>query len=331
MGACIDKGVFHDAVPQQKQPSFIKARPSGLVLALTLAKNGIPVRIIENQKQPPVGQRRADEAAPMIAMRKYKLNSTEFLHNAIAVPYREVTLTIPIMVNVKLARHVEGRGTEEVDLQFGWIIQWVLMGRRARADNMLIGDIVMRMAYYVGMPPINFMIGGRTVDLPTSIGASHDSLREFLMKSLASWHGLEFWEVKWMSPYRPNIRMANSFGSGRVFVSGDAGHAHLPTGAQGMNSGVQDSLNLGWKLALVVKDLAPHSLLGTYTEERLPVISEMLNISTNLLDKAFRGRSEYIRDENILQLGINYRWSSIVLDERKLDYLKETEHRTPLA
>jgi len=86
-----------------------------------------------------------------------------------------------------------------------------------------------------------------------------------------------------------------------------------------MNTGVQDSFNLGWKLALVHRNLAPSSLLNTYSEERIPVIREMLDCTTKLLKRTFTDQSNdpWNRTGRLLQLGINYRWSSLVLDERK--------------
>ena len=81
-----------------------------------------------------------------------------------------------------------------------------------------------------------------------------------------------------------------------------------------MNSGVQDSLNLAWKLALVQKGLAPQSLLESYTKERLPVIAAMLSKTTNLLEKMHR-QEGWKRGAELLQLGVNYRASSIIVDE----------------
>lgn len=84
-----------------------------------------------------------------------------------------------------------------------------------------------------------------------------------------------------------------------------------------MNTGVQDSFNLGWKLALVMKGVAPHSLLDTYNEERLPVVSNMLNITTQILKKTLENVDDagWDRTGPLKQLGVNYRWSSIVVDE----------------
>ena len=85
-----------------------------------------------------------------------------------------------------------------------------------------------------------------------------------------------------------------------------------------MNTGIQDSFNLGWKLAHVVKGLSPSSLLDTYTEERLPVVAEMLDLTTKIL-KATIEKSDseagWRRTGNLNQLGVNYRWSSIVVDQ----------------
>jgi len=119
-----------------------------------------------------------------------------------------------------------------------------------------------------------------------------------------------------MSYFRPNIRMVNKFSEGRVFVAGDAAHVHSPTGGQGLNSGVQDAFNLGWKLALVQKGLADKSLLETYSAERLPVISEMLGVTTSILDKTIASKDGQTERSPILfMLGINCRFSTIVLDE----------------
>ncbi|KAL0954451.1 hypothetical protein HGRIS_003427 [Hohenbuehelia grisea] len=119
--------------------------------------------------------------------------------------------------------------------------------------------------------------------------------------------------------YRPNIRMVDRFSMGRIFLAGDAAHVHSPAGAQGLNSGCLDAFNLGWKLALVVKGLAKESLLNSYTAERLPVIATMLQITTKIHRTMFTEGNQqrgWDRGGKLNQLGVNYRGSPIVIDER---------------
>jgi hypothetical protein len=71
-------------------------------------------------------------------------------------------------------------------------------------------------------------------------------------------------------------RQAATYRKGRVLLAGDAAHVHYPTGGQGLNIGVQDAVNLGWKLAQVVKATSPESLLDTYHAERHPVAARVL-------------------------------------------------------
>ncbi|MDV9191269.1 FAD-dependent monooxygenase [Streptomyces sp. SR27] len=82
--------------------------------------------------------------------------------------------------------------------------------------------------------------------------------------------------LRWSSVFRVSHRIVDRYGVGRVFVAGDAAHIHPPTGAQGMNTGVQDAVNLGWKLALVVRGEAGPGLLGSYDAERRPVGEEVV-------------------------------------------------------
>ncbi|KAF9266863.1 hypothetical protein L218DRAFT_754431 [Marasmius fiardii PR-910] len=99
-----------------------------------------------------------------------------------------------------------------------------------------------------------------------------------------------------------------------------------------MNTGVQDSFTLAWKIALIHRGLSPYSLLMTYDEERIPVIEHVLNQTTSLLNKNLRGQakpSSWRRDGNLFQLGINCRWSSIIVDQSRDDgQLRETGSRT---
>jgi len=71
-------------------------------------------------------------------------------------------------------------------------------------------------------------------------------------------------------------RQAASYRKGRVLLAGDAAHVHYPSGGQGLNLGVQDAMNLGWKLAQVVRKMSPESLLDTYHAERHPVAARVL-------------------------------------------------------
>jgi hypothetical protein len=85
-----------------------------------------------------------------------------------------------------------------------------------------------------------------------------------------------------------------------------------------MNTGIQDSFNLGWKLAHVIKGHSPSSLLDTYTEERIPVVAEMLDLTTKILKATIdkpNNETGWKRTGNLNQLGVNYRWSSIVVDQ----------------
>ncbi len=82
--------------------------------------------------------------------------------------------------------------------------------------------------------------------------------------------------LRWSSVFRISHRIVDSYGSGRVFIAGDAAHIHPPTGAQGMNTGIQDAHNLAWKLALAVRGEAAAGLLDSYDAERRPVGEEVV-------------------------------------------------------
>jgi 2-polyprenyl-6-methoxyphenol hydroxylase-like FAD-dependent oxidoreductase len=77
---------------------------------------------------------------------------------------------------------------------------------------------------------------------------------------------------------RPRHQLAQTYRKGRVFLAGDAAHVHSPAGAQGMNTGIQDAANLGWKLALALRD-APKTLLDTYEDERRPVAKGVVRLT----------------------------------------------------
>ncbi|MDV7083052.1 pentachlorophenol monooxygenase [Rhodococcus sp. IEGM 248] len=82
--------------------------------------------------------------------------------------------------------------------------------------------------------------------------------------------------LRWSSVFRISHRIVDSYGRGRVFVAGDAAHIHPPTGAQGMNTGIQDAHNLAWKVALAVSGAAASDLLDSYDAERRPVGEEVV-------------------------------------------------------
>jgi 2-polyprenyl-6-methoxyphenol hydroxylase-like FAD-dependent oxidoreductase len=88
----------------------------------------------------------------------------------------------------------------------------------------------------------------------------------------------------WSTYFRIHHRHATHYRRGRAFLAGDAAHIHSPAGAQGMNTGIQEAWNLGWKLALVVAGDAPEDLLDTYETERMPVGRYVLRFT----DRAFR-------------------------------------------
>ncbi|HEX6610160.1 MAG TPA: FAD-dependent monooxygenase, partial [Hyphomicrobiaceae bacterium] len=95
---------------------------------------------------------------------------------------------------------------------------------------------------------------------------------------------LDFKSCLWFSTYHIHHRAAERFRDRRCFLLGDAAHIHSPAGAQGMNTGLQDAYNLGWKLALVAQGRADPALLDTYEQERIPVAKRLLETT----DRAFQ-------------------------------------------
>ncbi|WP_404336614.1 FAD-dependent monooxygenase [Planococcus rifietoensis] len=91
-------------------------------------------------------------------------------------------------------------------------------------------------------------------------------------------------KVNWFSTYRVHNRVSERFQKGRIFILGDAGHLHSPTGGQGMNTGIGDAINLGWKLAAVVQGKAAPRILGTYEQERIAFARRLIATT----DKAFQ-------------------------------------------
>src|SRR2546425_11380914 len=107
--------------------------------------------------------------------------------------------------------------------------------------------------------------------------ASDATLGELRQALIAVWgtdYGVH--NPTWISRFTDMARQAAAYRAGRVLLAGDAAHVHNPVGGQGLNTGVQDAVNLGWKLAQVVNGTSPDSLLDTYHAERHPVAARVL-------------------------------------------------------
>lgn len=101
----------------------------------------------------------------------------------------------------------------------------------------------------------------------------------------------------WISRFTDAARQAAVYRKGRVLVAGDAAHIHPPDGGQGLQTGVQDAVNLGWKLAQVVKGVSPQSLLDTYHAERHPIGARVLrNTMASIVLRREDDRTEALRD-----------------------------------
>jgi 2-polyprenyl-6-methoxyphenol hydroxylase-like FAD-dependent oxidoreductase len=117
--------------------------------------------------------------------------------------------------------------------------------------------------------------------------------------------GLRVGRVAWCSTYRPSVRMTDRYRVGRVFLAGDAAHVHPPAGGQGLNTGVQDAYNLGWKLEGALRG-GPDWLLDTYETERLPIAAAVLGLSKRLLETRSIKRGDATN-----QLALHYRTSPL--------------------
>ncbi len=125
-----------------------------------------------------------------------------------------------------------------------------------------------------GRPLRRLSLGGPGRSQPREAPVTEDEIREGLRAVFGD--RVRLLEVRYARRITNAARQAARYRHGRVFLAGDAAHVHLPIGAQGMNTGIQDALNLGWKLGAAVHGWAPAHLLDTYHAERHPVAAGVL-------------------------------------------------------
>ncbi|MFE5869585.1 FAD-dependent monooxygenase [Streptomyces roseifaciens] len=121
----------------------------------------------------------------------------------------------------------------------------------------------------------------RGCDLPSSAPVDLDDLKDLTRAVFGTDYGMH--DARWTSRFHSDERQVPRYREGRVFLAGDAAHVHSPAGGLGMNAGLQDAANLGWKLAAVLKGTAPDALLDGYHDERHPVGRLVLRLSGTLV------------------------------------------------
>jgi 2-polyprenyl-6-methoxyphenol hydroxylase-like FAD-dependent oxidoreductase len=118
-------------------------------------------------------------------------------------------------------------------------------------------------------------------ELPDDAPVDMEEVRQVTRAALGTDYGMH--DARWTSRFHSDERQAPHYRAGRVFLAGDAAHVHSPAGGQGMNTGLQDAANLGWKLAAVLRGRAPDDLLDSYETERHRVGRMVLRTSGALL------------------------------------------------
>ncbi|KAI9572352.1 FAD binding domain-containing protein [Boletus coccyginus] len=368
--------------------------PTGLVAALTLLQNNIPVRIITKELDYHVGQRGAgiwprtfeshQRGRPIPLVREYEPGTLKPIKTFQVIAHNDPTPSIPYASNNPLllgqsklegilrshlekygcsvelgtellsfeddgervfAKLVKRKDGEEISETFeaSYLIGadgakgvcrkqlgLTFLGETRQAFESVFGDICLeiegldrehwhhfgdRSADYLMLRPTDeiapdgfqFLLTTKDYD-PKQLIADEKLMVKYM--SDLTGHKVNIRKFVFLTEFRPNIRMVDKFGSGRA--------VHSPTGGQGLNSSIQDAFNLAWKLSLVYKGLSPATLLDSYTTERLPVIAEMLNITTGILNKVLTAptiENVMRREQKMNMLGVNCRSSPIVVDE----------------
>jgi 2-polyprenyl-6-methoxyphenol hydroxylase-like FAD-dependent oxidoreductase len=137
-----------------------------------------------------------------------------------------------------------------------------------------------RLEYEIRDGEVVYADGGpvRITVTEQQIGPSSEPTLRDLSEALVTVYGTDFGihSPTWISRFTDMTRQAAAYRAGRVLLAGDAAHVHYPAGGQGLSLGVQDAVNLGWKLAQVIHGISPESLLDTYHDERHPVAARAL-------------------------------------------------------
>ena len=128
---------------------------------------------------------------------------------------------------------------------------------------------------------------------------------------------VEFYDTQWYSTYKLHHKKVSHFNKGNIFFAGDAAHVHSPAGGQGMNTGLQDAYNLGWKLALVINKKSGEELLNSYHEERNPVAEKLLKTTDRFFTIMIRSTPLY----GFLKLQIIPRVIPFILKFKKMQQL----------
>ena len=120
-------------------------------------------------------------------------------------------------------------------------------------------------------------LAGMVLTEPVVQSGGEPTLRD-VSEALIAVYGTDFGihSPRWVSRFTDMTRQAAAYRTGRVLLAGDAAHIHPPIGGQGLNTGLQDAVNLGWKLAQVVRGVSPETLLDSYHAERHPVAARVL-------------------------------------------------------
>jgi 2-polyprenyl-6-methoxyphenol hydroxylase-like FAD-dependent oxidoreductase len=147
---------------------------------------------------------------------------------------------------------------------------------------------------YADRGPVGVLVTEREVGPATE--PTLGDLSEALIAACGTDYGVH--SPIWISRFTDAARQAAAYRKGRVLIAGDAAHVHPPDGGQGLQIGVQDAVNLGWKLAQVVKGVSPESLLDTYHTERHPVAARVLRnaMASIVLRRDEDDRTKALRD-----------------------------------
>ncbi|MFE9787075.1 FAD-dependent monooxygenase [Nocardia salmonicida] len=337
---------------------IVGAGPVGSAAAVEVVRHGVRCRIVDAQSDPPqyakaVGiQPRTLELFEAMGILREVLDAGILMRGQIVyvngTEADRMNLTLPPEIPFGflglpqyeteriLRRHLESLGMLG-DVELDWSQPHGYNVRSMHQTDGVTDDVLVciplpgHQRYRVSMrvPPelqIDTSVGGDKIEhgLGTGPGPSLGDIQAVLDRLAPE--PVTASHLRWSSVFRISHRIVDAYGRGRVFVAGDAAHIHPPTGAQGMNTGIQDAHNLAWKLALAVAEVAAPSLLASYDAERRPVGEEVVGRTVRHARDGI-GADESDPERVMLreaQLLIDYRDSPLVTES-------PTGARSPLA